>query len=99
MITLFVFYAHVVAAVVLFTRRWQEADLKEGFLAVGFLLLVFSVGWSITTFLVRLVASEKGLAVWLDRDTMALLFLAMLEAGFFSWQLRRRRKAREASAG
>ena len=95
MITLLVFTAHTVAAVVLFTKRWQEGDLKEGFLAVGFLLLIFSVGWSITTFVMKLVVDERGLALWLDRDTMALLLLAILEAVFFSVQTKRK-KARAA---
>ncbi len=92
MIPLFVFYGHVVAAVWLFTKRWQDSDWKEGLLAVGFLLLIFSVGWSISTFLMKLVVSEKGLAIWLDRDAMSLLFLGIVEVIFFSIQLRRKRK-------
>jgi hypothetical protein len=99
MITLSIFYAHVVAAVVIYTRRWQETDWKEGLLGVGFLLLIFSVGWSMSTFVTKLLVSEKGLAPWLDRDTLALLLLAIAEAVFFSYQLRRkRRKAASAHA-
>ncbi|HUL43241.1 MAG TPA: hypothetical protein VLY03_02675 [Bacteroidota bacterium] len=90
MITLLIFYAHVVAAVALYTKRWQEANWKEGFLAVGFLLLIFSVGWSISTFIMKLLVSEKGFAVWLDRDTLSLLLLAVMECAFFSIQIRRK---------
>ena len=94
MITLFIFYAHVIAAVTLYTKRWQEANWKEGLLAVGFLLLVFSVGWSISTFIMKLLVGEKGFAVWLDRDTLSLLLLAVMECTFFSIQIRRRRGKR-----
>ncbi len=90
MIALLVFYGHTVAAAALFTKRWQESDWKEGILAVGFLALIFSVGWSMSTFILRLIVDEKGLAVWLDRDALSLLLLAVMEGVFFYVQLRRR---------
>lgn len=92
MITLFIFYVHVVAAVVLFTKRWQEGDWKEGLLAVGFLVLVFSVGWSITTFILKVFIDEKGFGVWFDRDAMSLVLLLVMESVFFSYQLRRKKR-------
>lgn len=92
MIALFIFYVHIVAAVILYTKRWQEGDWKEGLLAVGFLALVFSVGWSISTFVLKLFMEEKGFGVWLDRDVLSLVLLLILEAVFFSIQLRRKRK-------
>lgn len=98
MIALFVFYAHTVAAVWLFTKRWQEGDWKEGLLAVGFLALVFSVGWSMSTFLLKLVVDEKGFAVWLDRDALSLLLLAAMEGIFFWVQTKKKRKKAAAAA-
>ena len=92
MITLFIFYSHVIAAVVLYTRRWQEATIKEGLLAVAFLLLIFSVGWSITTFIVNLFMDERGLGFWFDRDTAALTLLAVVEGVFFYFQTQRKKK-------
>jgi formate hydrogenlyase subunit 3/multisubunit Na+/H+ antiporter MnhD subunit len=92
MIPLLVFYGNVMAAAALFTRHWQEGDLKHGILAVTYLALIFSVGWSMSTFLVKLVVSEKGFAIWLDRDALSLLFLAIVESIFFTAQLRRKAK-------
>ena len=92
MIALFVFYVHTIAAVWIFTKRWQDGDWKEGLLAVGFLALVFSVGWSMSTFILKLVIDEKGFAFWLDRDALSLLLLAVLEAVFFYVQMRRKRR-------
>jgi len=91
-ITLLIFYLHVVAAVILYTKRWQETDWKEGLLAVGFLFIIFSVGWSISTFIMKLLVSEKGFAVWLDRDALSLLLLAVMESSFFSIQMKRKRR-------
>lgn len=92
MVTLFVFYIHVVAAAGIFTKRWQESGLKEGFLSVGFLILIFSVGWSISTFILKLFIDEKGFGVWLDRDALSLLLLVMMEFLFFYIQLKKSRK-------
>jgi len=92
MVPLLVFYGHVIAAAALFTKQWQEGDLKHGILAVTYLALIFSVGWSMSTFLVKLFVSEKGFAVWLDRDALSLLFLAIVETIFFAALLRRKAK-------
>ncbi len=93
MITLFIFYGHVVAAVAVYTKRWQESGWKEGVLAVCFILLIFSVGWSISTFLLKLVVTEKGFGVWLDRDTLSLVVLTVMEAAFYTIQLRTRHRS------
>jgi hypothetical protein len=93
MITLAIFYLHVVAAATLFTKRWQDSDVKEGLLAVAFLLLVFSVGWSISTVIVKLFMDEKGFGIWFDRDTASLVLLTMVEGPFFFTQMIRGRKS------
>jgi len=93
MITLFIFYIHVIAAVTIFTKRWQEEGIKEGLLGVGFLALIFSVGWSISTFILKLFISEKGLGIWFDRDTMSLTLLLVMETIFFYFQLKGKRKS------
>jgi len=90
-VTLFVFYLHTVAAVTLFTKRWQDAHTGEGFLAVGFLALVFSVGWSVSTFILKLFMDEKGFGLWLDRDALSLLLLTAGELSLFYFQTRRKR--------
>ena len=91
MVSILIFYIHTVAAVWLFTKRWQEGDWKEGVLAVGFLVLIFAVGWSMSTFILKLFMDEKGFAVWLDRDALSLLLLGVMEAVFFYVQMSRKK--------
>jgi hypothetical protein len=88
MIPLLIFYIHTIAAVWLFTKGWQDGDWKEGLLAVGFLALIFSVGWSMSTVILKLVMEERGFGIWIDRDALSLLLLAAMEAAFFYVQLR-----------
>jgi len=90
MIPLLVFYVHVVAIAAAFTREWQHGGIGEGFLAVFFVSLNFFVGWSISSFVLKLLISQRGLGEGLDRDALALLLLTLGEALFYTLFLRNR---------
>jgi hypothetical protein len=82
-IPLLVFYLHIVAVATVFTKRWQEEGLTEGILAVFFMGLIFFVGWSMTSFLMKLIMSHEGLGKSFDRDAASLLLLTLAEAIFY----------------
>ena len=88
MIEVVIFYIHAVAAIGAFTKRWQEGGIGEGILGVAFMALIFSVGWSMTTFAVRFVTPEKGYSRLFDRDALSLLLLSVIEAFFYYFYLR-----------
>lgn len=88
MIAAFIFVLHVIAAIYAFYSRWQKEGLSEGLLAVGFIALIFAVGWTISTMIVKLFFEPEGLAEWLDRDTIALAFLTIAELFFYYFLLR-----------
>jgi len=92
MITLLVFYIHTVAAAAIFTKRWQEGGWGEGLLGVGFVVLVFAVGWSLSTIIVGWFMSPRGFGIWFDRDAAALTLLTILEGFFYTLQTRRKKK-------
>ena len=86
MAPLFVFYIHTVIAAAAFTKRWQDGTWWEGLLAVGFVVLIFSVGWSITTIVARLLMDPPGFGQWFDRDAFALVLLTVIEGVFYGLQ-------------
>ena len=88
MIPLLVFYIHIVATAAAFTKRWQDEGLVEAFLAVFFIALIFFVGWSMTSFLLKLIVDQQGLGVILNRDALSLLLLTVAEAFFYYFYLR-----------
>ena len=88
MIPLLVFYVHVVAITAVFTRRWQADGLSEGLLSVFFMGLIFFVGWSISSFLMKLLMTQQGLGPLLDRDAASLLFLSAAEGVFYYYCFR-----------
>ncbi len=95
MIELWVFYVHIVAVVTMFTKRWQEEGLSEAFLVVCFMTLIFFVGWSITTFLMKLVMSKEGWGMFLDRDSASLLLLTIGEVALYYFYLRDEDRSRQ----
>jgi len=96
-ITLLIFYLHTVGAATLFTLYWQEEGLKGGLVAVGFLVLIFSVGWPMATIMLRLFVPPGGVAPWLDRDTLSLVLLTAVEtAGAWIYLGRSGRKGVQA---
>jgi hypothetical protein len=88
LIPLLVFYAHVVAIAAGFTKRWQEEGVSEGVLAVFFMALIFFVGWSMASFIMKLVVGVEGWGKGLDRDAASILLLSAAEVVFYFFYLR-----------
>lgn len=88
MIPLIVFYIHIMASAAGFTIRWQEEGAPEGFLAVFFIALIFFVGWSISSFVLKLLMPAEGFGPMFDRDAASLLLLTVAEAVFYYYYLR-----------
>lgn len=80
MIPLLVFYLHVVAASAIFTKRYQDEGIGEGFLAVFFMGLIFFVGWAMASFIMKLLMPDEPLVSWFDRDAASLVLLTIAEA-------------------
>jgi len=96
MVPLLVFYIHTIAAATAFTKRWQESGWGEGLLGVAFVILIFMVGWSMSTFVSRLFMEPAGFGHWFDRDAFALALLTIVET--IAYILHTRRKRRRLAA-
>jgi hypothetical protein len=83
MIPVIVFYLHILGFTTGFTREYQKEGLSAGFLNLGFMVLIFAVGWSIATFFLKYLISEKGFSIWMDRDALSLLLLTLGEGIFY----------------
>jgi hypothetical protein len=94
MIPLLVFYVHCVAFATGYTRRWQSEGVSEGMLALFFMALIFFVGWSMTSFIVKLFLPAGGSGV-IDRDSASLLLLTVAEAVFYYFYLKSDEPPRE----
>jgi len=88
MIAAIIFALHGLAAAYAFWSRYRREGLTEGFLAVAFVIIIFSAGWTFATLLASLLFSPEGLARWFDRNTIALVLVTIGEAIFYAFFLR-----------
>lgn len=83
MITAIIFTAHLVFALLIFTKKWQDENISSALLNIGLIGILFSVGWSITGMLSKFIMSDKGFGIYLDRDAFSLLILTIAEYLFY----------------
>lgn len=83
MITAFIFFAHFVFAIIIYTKKWQDEGIKSAILNVVLIGILFSVGWSITGIVAKLVMEQKGFGLQFDRDTFSLTILTIGEYFFY----------------
>ncbi|MGE5402393.1 MAG: hypothetical protein ACM3S2_18510 [Ignavibacteriales bacterium] len=83
MITAFIFFIHLVFITVIFTQKWQTESLSAAWLNVGLIIILFSVGWSITGMIAKALMDTKGFGLYFDRDTFSLFLLSIAEFVFY----------------
>lgn len=91
MIPVVVFYLHIVGAVAAFTKSWQDDGLTDGMLTLAFIGLIFVVGWTISSFIVRLIV-PKGFGLVFNPDALALVVLTTGEAIFYYFYFMKHKK-------
>jgi hypothetical protein len=110
MISAVILALHLGACVYAFLRYKKEGT-SEGILAIAFVVIIFSVGWSITTMLAKIIYPYQPVAEWtrnlqgsalsrrlakeLSIDTFSLVILTISEAVFYYFYLRSGGKKRK----
>lgn len=85
MITAFIFFIHLIFALIIFTKKWQDEGLSAGFLNIGLIGILFAVGWTITGIIAKLVMEPKGLGLFYDQDAFSLTLLTIAEIFFYKF--------------
>jgi len=83
MIPVLIFWMHITAGVYLFVKRYHEESLSEAFLSLGFAAIIFTAGWTFSSFVIRLIFGVKGIDVILNSDSLSLILLTIMEALFY----------------
>lgn len=84
MVSAIIFAAHLIFACVIFTKKWQDESLSAAFTNLALIVILFSVGWSITTSLIKIFVDSEGLGIYFTSDDMALTLLAIIEYLFYN---------------
>ncbi len=99
MIPVLIFWLHITAAVYLFVKKYYEETLSEAFLTLGFAAIVFTAGWTFSSFVIHLAFGPKGLGEILNSDSLSLMLLSVLEAGFYKVWFRKPQGGTRSGAG
>ncbi|HZW38698.1 MAG: hypothetical protein ACM3O3_02885 [Syntrophothermus sp.] len=83
MITALIFFIHLVFALIIFTKKWQDEGLSSGLLNLGLIAILFAVGWSITGMIAKVLMEPKGFGIYFDRDAFSLVLLSIAEYFFY----------------
>lgn len=82
MIPVIIFYLHTIFAVYAFSKSFQVEGILQAFLNTGFIIILFSVGWTISDLFVGFVISSNGYLIDMPTDKVYLSILKI--SGFFT---------------
>ncbi|MGH2575372.1 MAG: hypothetical protein ACRDFC_06700 [Ignavibacteria bacterium] len=85
MIPVIIFYVHVIFLVYVFTKNLIEEGRLSAFLSAIFVVIIFSVGWTISEFAMSLFMESKGLGLFFPRYAFSLLLLTFMEIIFYKF--------------
>ena len=83
MISAFIFFAHFIFLLLIYTWKWQKEGISGAVLNVSLILILFAVGWTITGMIAKFLMEPKGLGLYYDRDTFSLTLLTIIEFIFY----------------
>lgn len=85
MISGLIFAIHILFILIIFTKKWQNENLSTAFLNVGLIIILFSVGWTITGMIAKAVMEPQGFGLEFNRDTFSLVLLTIIEYFFYKF--------------
>lgn len=83
MIELLIFHIHIIGALYAFTKSWQTKSLKDGFLSLVLLALLFTIGWALTGTIAYALMPGESTNLYFNRDVLSLSLLLIPETVFF----------------
>jgi len=83
MISAFIFFAHFIFILIIFTWKWQTDGISGAVMNVSLILILFAVGWTITGMIAKIFMEPNGLGFYFDRDTFSLTMLTLAEIFFY----------------
>lgn len=81
MIAVIIFYIHTIFAVYIFCRSFQSDGVVQAFLNVAFIIVLFTVGWTMSDLVVGLIISEKGYNLLIPQNNIILVMMKL--TGFY----------------
>lgn len=88
MISALIFFGHLMFILYIFTKKWQDESLSTAFINIALIIILFAVGWSLSTSVVKIFFDSKGLGIQFNADTISLTLLSIVEYFFYKFYYR-----------
>jgi hypothetical protein len=85
MISALIFSAHLIFVTIIFTKKWQNESLGSAFTNFALIIILFTIGWSVATSIVKIFFDAKGFGTQFDSDTISLTILTIVEYFFYKF--------------
>jgi hypothetical protein len=95
MIEVILFYSHVVFFTFVFAKYFVEESMLSAFLSTIFVIVIFTVGWTFSAFIIGLFIPDEGLNRILTKAAFSLGFLTLLELIFYRFYFRSKSTAKQ----
>ncbi|HRE09393.1 MAG TPA: hypothetical protein PK605_07140 [Ignavibacteria bacterium] len=85
MIEVILFYAHAVFFVYIFAKNYVEQNTTSAFLSTIFVIIIFTVGWTFSAFVIGFFIPDDGVTRILTKAAFSLGLLTLLELIFYKF--------------
>ncbi len=83
MVIAFIFLIHIIFTGYVFYKKWKYDSSSSAFIDLVLIIIIFSVGWSVSTMIVKIFWEPEGFGKYFDRNTIALTLLTIGEFFFY----------------
>ena len=83
MIAAIILLLHGILLVGTFFWKLRSDGITEAALSAGFIVIIFSIGWTLSGLITGMLFEPEGLAEWLNRDTLSLVLVTLGEIVFY----------------
>ncbi len=83
MVIAIIFLLHIIFIAYVFYKRMTIDSLSAAFIDLVFIIIIFSVGWSLSTMICKIIWDPIGFGKYFDRDTISLSLLTIVEFFFY----------------
>ena len=85
MIEVILFYIHVIFFAYIFAKNYVQENLLSALLSIIFVVVIFTVGWTFSAFVVGFFIPEEGLNRILTKAAFSLGLLTIIEGIFYKY--------------
>jgi len=83
MIIVIIFILHIIFISYVFIKRLKSDSIGSALTDLVLIIILFSIGWSISTMIAKLFWEPIGFGKYFDRDSIALTILTIAEYFFY----------------